>query len=161
MTVINQELAREKCNRLRTTGQKIVFTNGCFDLIHGGHIQLFEEANRQGNYLIVGLNSDKSIRRLKGPVRPILPEKERARILDAIEYVDDVVIFSEDTPAELIEIVTPDVLVKGADYEVEDIVGADYVQARGGEVYRVELVEGKSTSKIIDQICAERTDTED
>jgi len=157
LTVINKELAREKCSRMRNSGQKIVFTNGCFDLIHGGHILLFDEARRQGNYLVVGLNSDDSVQRLKGPGRPILPEKERAGIINAIEHVDDVVIFSEDTPAELIKILTPDVLVKGADYEEEEIVGADYVQARGGEVYRVELVEGRSTSDIIEQICKLRS----
>ena len=152
MTVINRELAKEKCSRLRTSGQKIVFTNGCFDLIHGGHVQLFDEARRQGNYLIVGLNSDDSVRRLKGSTRPVLPEEERAKIIDALEPVDDVVIFPEDTPGELIKVLTPDVLVKGADYRKEEIVGADYVEARGGEVYRVELVEGRSTSEIIAQI---------
>ncbi len=153
MTVINRQLAEEKCSRLRKSGQKIVFTNGCFDLIHGGHIQLFDEARRQGNYLIVGVNSDDSVCRLKGPGRPVLPEKERASIIDAVDHVDDVVIFSEDTPAELIKVLTPDVLVKGADYKKEEIVGADYVEAKGGEIYRVELVEGRSTSEIIKQIC--------
>jgi len=149
MSLLSREEAREAAARRRDEGEIVVFTNGCFDLLHRGHLHLLEEAAAQGDSLIVGLNSDASVRRLKGPGRPVLPEEDRAALLDALRPVDDVVLFEEDTPRTLIETVRPDVLVKGADYEPEDIVGRQIVRGDGGRVHRVELRQGKSTSRII------------
>lgn len=131
---------------------KIVFTNGCFDILHKGHIEYLAKAANLGDVLIVGLNSDESVRRLKGENRPVLNEESRAMALAAIGFVDNVVIFDEDTPYELIKKIQPDVLVKGADYNEDDIVGADIVKAKGGEIKTIEFVDGYSTSKIIDKI---------
>lgn len=137
---------------LRQAGKRICFTNGCFDLLHAGHVRLLFEARACGDALIVGLNSDASMRRLKGPGRPIVPEKERAELLAALEPVDRVVIFEEDTPLETILAVEPDVLVKGADWAEGEIVGAEAVRGWGGRVERIPLVEGLSTTSIIDRI---------
>lgn len=131
---------------------KIVFTNGCFDILHKGHIEYLAKAANLGDVLIVGLNSDESVRRLKGENRPVLDEESRAMALASIGFVDNVVIFDEDTPYELIKKIQPDVLVKGADYNEDDIVGADIVKAKGGEIKTIEFVDGYSTSKIIDKI---------
>ena len=131
---------------------KIVFTNGCFDILHKGHIEYLAKAANLGDVLIIGLNSDESVKRLKGENRPVLDEESRAMALAAIGFVDNVVIFDEDTPYELIKKIQPDVLVKGADYNENDIVGADIVKAKGGEIKTIEFVEGYSTSKIIDKI---------
>ncbi len=131
---------------------KIVFTNGCFDILHKGHIEYLAKAANLGDVLIIGLNSDESVRRLKGENRPVLDEESRAMALAAIGFVDNVVIFDEDTPYELIKKIQPDVLVKGADYNEDDIVGADIVKAKGGEIKTIEFVDGYSTSKIIDKI---------
>ncbi len=138
----------------------VVFTNGCFDLLHAGHLHLLESAREQGDYLLVGVNSDDSVRRIKGPNRPVLPEEDRLRLLEALEPVDGVVLFSKDTPEELIAVLEPDVLVKGADYERDEIVGADLVEGAGGQVYRVPLKEGRGTSDLIRSIrrTAEKTD---
>lgn len=133
--------------------QRIVFTNGCFDILHLGHVTYLEEAAKLGDVLIVGLNSDDSVRRLKGPMRPIQPQEARARILAALEFVEAVVIFEEDTPLRLIEKVSPDVLVKGGDYTVDTVVGADFVRSRGGEVVILPLVEGYSTTQLIEKAC--------
>lgn len=133
--------------------QRIVFTNGCFDILHLGHVTYLEEAAKLGDVLIVGLNSDDSVRRLKGPTRPIQPQEARARILAALEFVEAVVIFEEDTPLRLIEKVSPDVLVKGGDYTVDTVVGADFVRSRGGEVVILPLVEGYSTTQLIEKAC--------
>ncbi len=154
MALISRKQAGEKCERLREAGERVVFTNGCFDLLHSGHVQLFRQAAEQGDYLIVGLNSDSSIRDLKGPPRPLLPETERGELLDALGFVDDVTIFSETTPRELIEAVKPDVLVKGEDYDKSEIVGADFVESRGGTVYRAHLKEGRGTTELINKILA-------
>ncbi len=135
--------------------KKIVFTNGCFDLLHRGHITLLAKARDLGDVLIVGLNSDASVRRLKGPQRPILDQQTRALNLASLVFVDAVVIFDQDTPAELIELVQPDVLVKGGDYAEDEIVGADFVRQKGGQVVRIPLVEGQSTSAIIQKIKAQ------
>ena len=132
--------------------EKIVFTNGCFDILHKGHIEYLAKAANLGDVLIIGLNSDESVKRLKGENRPVLDEESRAMALAAIGFVDNVVIFDEDTPYELIKKIQPDVLVKGADYNEDDIVGADIVKAKGGEIKTIEFVEGYSTSKIIDKI---------
>jgi len=133
----------------RSAGQRIVFTNGCFDILHIGHIGLLEQARRLGDRLIVGLNSDSSVRRLKGNARPIVSEHERARVLAALSSVDAVVSFAEDTPLRLIEALRPDVLVKGGDYTENQVVGAREVRAWGGRVHLVPLLPGTSTTQLI------------
>ena len=142
------------CKQLRAEGKKIVFTNGCFDLIHAGHIDYLSKAKAMGDVLIVGLNSDDSVKRLKGKMRPILMEPERSFILSNLTPVDYVILFDEDTPQKIIEELIPDVLVKGADWAIDDIAGADMVIANGGEVKTVKLVNDQSTSKIIQKIVA-------
>jgi len=137
---------------LREEGKEVVFTNGCFDLVHAGHVHLLEKARAQGDALFVGLNSDESIRRIKSSDRPVMPENDRVTVLEAIRYVDEVVVFDEDTPLRVIQELEPDVLVKGADYAVDEIVGARWVQEHGGRVYRVPLVEGRGTTEIIKSI---------
>ena len=131
---------------------KTVFTNGCFDIIHAGHVKYLREARKLGDRLVVGLNSDESVRRLKGDSRPVNPLKDRIDVLSAFEFVDEVIPFEEDTPYELIKKVRPDILVKGGDYEIKDIVGADLVRSWGGEVRTIPFVEGKSTTAIIEKI---------
>lgn len=131
---------------------KIVFTNGCFDVLHFGHVRYLLEARKLGDVLVVGLNSDASVRRLKGESRPINGEKERAFVLAALSCVDYVVVFEEDTPKELVEFVKPDVLVKGGDYRLPDIVGADFVTRLGGVVTTIPFVEGFSSTRIIEQL---------
>ena len=133
----------------RKQGRKIVFTNGCFDILHAGHVCYLEEARELGDRLIVGLNSDSSVSRLKGDSRPVIPQQERALVLAALECVDCVVIFEQDTPSELIELICPDVLVKGGDWAVKDIVGSDFVLSRGGEVHSLAFKEGLSSSAIL------------
>lgn len=133
----------------------VVFTNGVFDLLHPGHVELLEAARREGAALIVGLNSDASVRRLnKGSERPVVPEAARARLLAGLAAVDCVVLFEEDTPLELIKSLLPDVLVKGADYRRDSIVGADWVESRGGRIVQVPLVEGFSTSSLVERLRA-------
>ena len=134
----------------------VVFTNGVFDLLHPGHVDLLERARREGNALIVGVNTDASVRELnKGPDRPLVPETARARVLAALGAVDCVVLFAEPTPLELIAALTPDVLVKGADYQREQIVGADLVEAAGGRVVRVDILEGFSTTRLAERLRAQ------
>jgi len=129
---------------------KIVFTNGCFDVLHRGHVEYLAQARDKGDVLIVGLNTDTSVRRLKGDNRPINPQEARAMVLAALFFVDAVVLFDEDTPYELIKTIQPDVLIKGADYKPENIVGYDIVTAKGGTVETVNLVEGFSSTGIIE-----------
>jgi D-beta-D-heptose 7-phosphate kinase/D-beta-D-heptose 1-phosphate adenosyltransferase len=136
----------------RMKGRRIVFTNGVFDLLHPGHVRYLQHARSLGDLLIVGLNADASVRRNKGPDRPITPEGERAEILAALECVDAVVIFDQDTPADIVRLVEPDVLVKGADWPTDQIVGRDTVEARGGRVVLVPVEEGHSTSAIVQRI---------
>ena len=139
----------------RTLTGRIVFTNGVFDLIHPGHVELLEAARSEGDALVVGLNTDASVRRLgKGSDRPVNSEAARARVLAGLAAVDCVVLFDEDTPYELLKALEPDVLVKGADYGKDRIVGADLVEARGGRVVRVELVPGHSTTRIVERLRA-------
>jgi D-beta-D-heptose 7-phosphate kinase/D-beta-D-heptose 1-phosphate adenosyltransferase len=138
--------------RLRREGKRVVFTNGCFDLIHGGHAHLFRWAKRQGDVLIVALNTDASVRRLKGPSRPIFPLAERFEVLAAVEDIDYLVSFGEDTPRRLIVELLPDVLVKGGDWGPGEIVGAEEVEAAGGRVVRVPYREGHSSTNLIDKI---------
>ena len=138
--------------RAKTRGKRVVFTNGCFDLLHAGHVTLLERARRQGNLLVVGLNSDRSVRALKGAGRPLVGQRDRARVLAALEAVDHVVIFHEPTPARLISRLLPDVLVKGADWGPGAIVGAETVRRAGGKVVRLPLVKGRSTSQLIARV---------
>ena len=139
-------------NSLNLHQNKIVFTNGCFDVLHFGHVHYLQQAKKLGDILVVGLNSDDSVRRLKGESRPINGEKERAFVLSALVFVDYVVVFGEDTPKELIEVVKPDILVKGGDYQIENIVGADFVIQNGGTVTTIPFVEGYSSTYIIEQL---------
>jgi len=135
----------------RFKDRKIVFTNGCFDILHLGHIELLARARALGNVLIVGLNSDESIHRIKGPHRPVNSHHARMFTIAALMFVDAVVLFEEDTPYELIKLIQPDVLVKGKDYEGLEIVGSDIVKARGGEIVTIELTRGYSTTHIIEK----------
>jgi D-beta-D-heptose 7-phosphate kinase/D-beta-D-heptose 1-phosphate adenosyltransferase len=139
----------ERAAAWRSGGQRIVFTNGCFDILHVGHIRLLEEARHRGDRLIVGLNSDSSVRELKGPLRPIVGERERAQVLAALSAVDAVVVFSESTPLRLIEALRPDVLVKGGDYTEQNVVGAREVRSWGGRLELIPLLEGISTTRLI------------
>ena len=135
---------------------KLVFTNGFFDLLHVGHIRYLQEARKLGDYLIIGLNSDKSVKKIKGSFRPIIPETERAEVLAALESVSFVVLFDEDTPYELISAIQPDVLVKGGDWKGNDIVGKDIVEAYGGKVLSLSYIQGRSTTDIIDKVLQSR-----
>ena len=149
------ELPAEAATKLalwRAAQARIVFTNGVYDLVHRGHVEYLEEARALGDRLVVGLNTDASVRRLKGPSRPIVAQDDRAAVLRALACVDLVVLFEDDTPLRLIEAVQPDVLVKGADYAVGDIVGREVVEGRGGLVTTVPLREGLSTSAIVERI---------
>jgi len=150
--LMTQRQAGAYASRQRALGRAVVFTNGCFDLLHAGHVQLLRQARALGDCLVVGLNTDASIRRLKGASRPLLDETDRVEILAALDCVDAVTLFSEDTPLSLISTVKPDVLVKGGDYRVVDVVGREVVENRGGRVEIIPLVEGKSTSALIDAI---------
>ena len=143
-----KELLRE-VKKLKESGSKIVFTNGCFDLLHVGHLRVFREAKRRGDILIVGVNSDASVKKLKGPTRPLVPVKERAELLANLELIDYVVVFAEETPENLIRAIRPDVLVKGADYKLRQIVGLEDVYNNGGEVVRIPILAGHSTSQMI------------
>lgn len=136
---------------LRSQGKKIVFTNGVFDLLHIGHVRYLQEARSLGDALVIGVNADASVKRLKGPTRPIQNENDRAEILAALSCVDFTCIFTEDTPENLIHKVKPDVLVKGGDWKIETIVGAPFVMSYGGKVMSLQFVDGKSTTKIIEK----------
>jgi rfaE bifunctional protein nucleotidyltransferase chain/domain len=136
----------------RRDGAAIVFTNGVFDLLHPGHVRYLQQARALGDVLVVGLNSDASVRRNKGPERPINPEQERAEVLAALACVDAVVIFDEDTPAAIVRACAPDVLVKGADWPADQIVGRDTVEARGGRVVRIAVEPGHSTTALVERI---------
>jgi D-glycero-beta-D-manno-heptose 1-phosphate adenylyltransferase len=136
----------------KAQGQRVVFTNGCFDLLHLGHVDYLEKAKQLGDKLLVAVNTDASVSRLKGPERPLQDEMSRARIMASLLFVDAVVLFDEETPYELIKMVMPDILVKGDDYAIENIVGHDIVLQNGGEVKTIQLVKGYSTSGIVDKI---------
>jgi D-beta-D-heptose 7-phosphate kinase/D-beta-D-heptose 1-phosphate adenosyltransferase len=146
------EEAMQMAHSIRARGGKVVFTNGVFDILHPGHIRYLEEARKLGDALIVGINSDRSVRANKGPERPITPDAERAEILSALACVDGVAMFDEETPAEIIRRLQPDVLVKGADWGPDHIVGRDIVESRGGRVIRMELSPGYSTTELIKRI---------
>jgi rfaE bifunctional protein nucleotidyltransferase chain/domain len=152
MRILSPDDAAAYAESLRRAGQRVVFTNGVFDLLHPGHVRYLQAARAQGDALIVGVNSDRSVSTNKGPSRPIMPERERAEVLGALACVDAVVVFDEETPAAIIRRIQPDVLVKGADWAADAIVGRDTVEARGGRVVRVPVEEGWSTSAIIEKI---------
>jgi len=149
---VTTEGARRLVEELRAAGKTVVFTNGVFDLLHVGHLRYLQQARGFGDALIVGVNSDRSVRQNKGPGRPITAQAERAEVLAALACVDAVVIFDEETPRSLIMGIEPDVLVKGADWAEDAIVGRDIVEARGGRVVRVPIEPGHSTTKIVDRI---------
>ena len=140
------------CKQMKIDGKRIVFTNGCFDILHAGHVAYLQDSRKLGDLLIIGLNSDESVRRLKGNGRPINIFNDRAEVLSALSSVDYVTIFEEDTPYNLIKSILPDVLVKGGDYDPENIVGADIVKKNGGQIITIPFVEGKSTTEIIKKI---------
>lgn len=146
--LLSREHIQRKANYWRFRQQRIVFTNGCFDILHTGHIHLLSQAAALGDVLVVGLNSDSSVKNLKGKHRPLQNEHTRASVLASLFYVDAVVLFPEPTPLELIQAITPDILVKGGDYSIDKIVGADWVQQQGGKVEIIPLLEGYSTSEI-------------
>ncbi len=148
-TIISQSSVSAKLRVYRLARKKIVFTNGVFDILHRGHVQYLTKAKSLGDVLIVGLNTDASVRRLKGKSRPIQNQQDRAVILCSLRMVDHVILFSQDTPEKLIKKVKPDVLVKGADYKIAEIAGADFVQSYGGKVRRIRLTPGRSTTRII------------
>lgn len=148
--MVNQKICSRKkiievVKKLKQQKKKIVFTNGCFDLLHIGHVSLFQKAKTLGDVLIVAINSDKSLAGLKGPKRPLVPQKDRTKLLAALSCIDYVVVFGEQTPYELLSKLKPDILVKGGDYKIEDIVGREFVK----KVYRYPLVAGKSTTNLI------------
>jgi len=145
------EVVADKLKEWRSKKEKIVFTNGCFDILHLGHIDYLEKARSLGNRLIIGLNTDRSVTKLKGTGRPLYPQESRARILAALEFVDVVIMFDQETPYDLINHIKPDILVKGNDYLAENIVGADIVNSNGGKVVTINLVEGYSTSALIEK----------
>ena len=145
----NQEAMKDATERAKREGKKVVFTNGCFDILHQGHVRYLSEAKKCGDYLIVGLNSDRSVREIKGENRPLMPERARAELLAALCFVDGVVIFDEENPLSLIKYLQPQVLVKGADWAEDEIIGAGLIKKAGGEVKRIPLVPGTSTSDII------------
>jgi D-beta-D-heptose 7-phosphate kinase/D-beta-D-heptose 1-phosphate adenosyltransferase len=147
------ELAKERA-AWREAGRTVVLTNGCFDLLHPGHVALFEAARAQGDVLVVAVNSDRSVREIKGESRPVVPEDERAETLRALEAVDRVVVYDEPTPLSVITALQPDVLVKGADWALDEIVGRAEVEGAGGRVVRVDLVKGRSTTSILERIQA-------
>jgi len=150
--ILTREQAVHVRSRLKELGIKTVFTNGCFDLLHRGHVTYLQKAREQGDVLFLGLNTDASVQRLKGPTRPILPLEDRAGVLAALECIDHIIPFDEDTPRELIAALLPDVLIKGGDYKVQDIVGREEVETAGGMVTTIPLVEGRSTTNIVEKI---------
>lgn len=143
---------------LKKGGKRIVFTNGCFDILHVGHVRYLKKARGFGDILIVGLNSDESVRKIKGDKRPIVPQRERAEVLSSIRFVDYVVLFNEPDPYNTIASVRPDILVKGGDWKIDEIVGRDIVESCGGEVHTIPFIEGASSSKIIEAIIKKYSD---
>ena len=150
--VLNVHEAILRFGRAKGNGRRVVFTNGCFDLLHPGHIETLEKARNLGDALVVGVNSDRSVREMKGAGRPIVPERERAEVLAALECVDAVVIFDEPTPREIVAALLPDVLVKGGDWASDRIIGREEVEAAGGRVVSVPVVAGYSTSAMLEKI---------
>jgi D-beta-D-heptose 7-phosphate kinase/D-beta-D-heptose 1-phosphate adenosyltransferase len=152
MPILSRDQAVSWAAGQRAAGRKVVFTNGVFDLLHPGHVRYLADARREGDSLIVAINSDRSVKAIKGPERPINPEAERAEVLAALAVVDAVVVFDEDDPHAIIGALQPDVLVKGADWATDRIIGRDIVEARGGKVIRIPFASGYSTTSIIEKI---------
>jgi rfaE bifunctional protein nucleotidyltransferase chain/domain len=150
--VVTRSELKEICTRLKREGRRIVFTNGCFDILHRGHVEYLAKAKALGDVLVVGVNSDASTRRLKGNSRPVVEEDDRATVLAALASVDYVCVFDEDTPLTLIQEIVPDVLVKGADWGIDNVVGREVVEAAGGLVKTIEFLPGRSTSALIKKI---------
>ncbi|MDD5129003.1 MAG: D-glycero-beta-D-manno-heptose 1-phosphate adenylyltransferase [Candidatus Omnitrophica bacterium] len=143
---------KRKIERLKKNGKRIVFTNGCFDILHYGHTKYLQDARAKGDYLVVGVNSDSSIKKIKGKNRPIINETDRLKVVEALGCVDFVVLFKETNPLKVIMALKPDILVKGSDWSKKKIIGADFVESYGGKVQTVKLVNGRSTSAIINKI---------
>lgn len=150
--IVSADDAVQIVNNWKHSGAKVVFTNGCFDILHLGHVDYLEKARNLGDYLIVGINSDSSVSNIKGTQRPIVDQHSRSRVIASLGFVDLVVIFDEETPYNLIKVLLPNLLVKGNDYLAENIIGADIVNKNGGKIETIELVKGYSTSKIISKI---------
>ena len=150
--IIKLEALKRKIRQSSRTGKKIAFTNGCFDILHAGHVEYLESAKKKDRILIVGLNSDSSVKKIKGSNRPINPEGQRAAVLAALECVDYVTIFKEETPYQLIKAIGPDVLIKGADWKSKGVVGADIIKANGGKVELIRYIPGVSTTKVLKTI---------
>jgi len=151
--VMSIDTLRKQLAMWKFQSDQIVFTNGCFDILHAGHITYLEQAASLGERLVIGLNSDESVKRLKGMSRPIMPHYDRALLLAALHCTDAIILFNEDTPENIIHQITPDILTKGGDYQINQIVGADFVKSYGGQVQTIPFVNGYSTSAIIDKIC--------
>lgn len=151
--IVTKETLKNLLNLWKFKDNKIVFTNGCFDLIHRGHIEYLAKAANLGDILIIGVNTDKSTKKLKGNKRPLQDEYSRALILSSLHFVNNVILFDEDTPYELIKFIQPDILVKGSNYKAEEIVGSDIVKAKGGEIITIDFIEGFSTTNIINKLC--------
>ena len=152
--VVEVSQLKTRLHRLRQNDLRVVFTNGCFDLLHVGHVRYLTAARQAGDILVVGVNSDRSVRKIKGPSRPVVPDRQRAEVLAALSCVDFVVVFDEPDPFNLIRALRPDVLVKGADWSEEHIIGADLVKAGGGKVLRIPVVPDVSTTRLIEKIAA-------
>jgi D-beta-D-heptose 7-phosphate kinase/D-beta-D-heptose 1-phosphate adenosyltransferase len=150
--ILERNALKDKLEELRTKGKKIAFTNGCFDILHVGHVRYLREAKKTADVLVLALNSDSSVRSLKGEEKPLIPENERAEILAALEFIDFVTIFEELTPLELINYLKPDILIKGGDWPEEKVVGREEVKKWGGRVAIIPEVEGKSTTNIVEKI---------
>jgi len=150
--VADSSFLAQDVRQLQQSGKKVVFANGCFDVLHSGHIDLLKKARALGDALVVAINSDNSVRRLKGAARPVFPESERAELLRALEMVDYVCIFDEDTPLQIILTIRPDILVKGADWGIDEIVGRHEVESWGGRVVALPLVAGQSTTGVIERV---------
>ncbi|MGD8255713.1 MAG: D-glycero-beta-D-manno-heptose 1-phosphate adenylyltransferase [Syntrophobacterales bacterium] len=150
--VLDRNTLKEKVDSLRKAGSRVVFTNGCFDLIHIGHVRYLQEARELGDCLVVAVNSDRSVKQIKEPGRPIIPEGQRAEVVAALGCVDWVTIFDEPDPLDLIRLLKPDVLAKGTDWSEEEIIGAPEVKEAGGQVIRIPLVQGSSTSAIMEKV---------
>lgn len=150
--ILERNTLKDKLDELRKKGKQIAFTNGCFDILHVGHVRYLREAKRTADVLVLALNSDSSVRSLKGKERPLVPEKERAEIIAALEFIDFVTIFPESTPLELINYLKPDILIKGGDWAEKDVVGREEIKEWGGRVAIIPEVEGKSTTNIVEKI---------
>ena len=150
--IISLTSLKRKVRRLKQNGQRVVFTNGCFDILHYGHVKYLQDARSKGDYLVVAVNSDSSVKKIKAKNRPVIGQSDRLKILAALSSVDFVVLFNDNNPLRLIKALKPDILIKGADWSKQKIIGADFVESYGGKVLTVSLVKGRSTSALIEKI---------